>query len=108
MAKLEQWHDDEFVNYDEYAQFCNHSYEWTERNRQSCDRRGVPHDNRCPFCEKELKRGWTLLYIDNTPHNERGSSPRYYSTPGPGRMPIKVGRTCLKAFEAAHGRIYGR
>lgn len=106
MAKLEQWHDDEFVSYDEYAYNCNHSADWTERNRIACDKRGVPDENRCPFCERELKHGWAVLYLDDAHYSQRPGM--YYSMPGPGRTPVKIGKTCLKAFEAAHRRIYGR
>lgn len=103
-AKFKTWEPDEFVNWEEYQDFCNHSYDWVEKNWERCERMGIPKDQRCDVCQRALKKGYVTFYCSNAPN---GVS-EFYAYPGPNREPVKIGTTCLKAFEKAHTEKYGR
>lgn len=107
MARIEDWKVDEYVTWDEYSQFCNHGYEFVEKNRIRYKR--VPEEYKCAFCNKPLSGNKHKVLYAEIAHesDERGSSTRYYNNPKDGSIAIKIGLTCAKAFEQAHAKQYG-
>ena len=102
-GKIENWGDEDFVTWDDVQYYCNHSYETVERNEMRCDKLGIPQDQRCYFCQKALNNGYKTLYTSND-----HSDIEYYAQPNANhRIPVKVGKTCAKAFEKAHADKYG-
>jgi hypothetical protein len=100
-AKVEDWDDDDFITWDDYAYYCNHSADWVDKNSEKSDRLGIPDDERCYFCQKPVKKYKTL-------YAKPGEYP-YYGKPGQGRTDtFKVGPTCAKAVEKAHNDKYGK
>ena len=102
-SRIETWPEDEFVTWDEYQYYCGHDGDWVDRNRERSDRLGVPNDQRCRFCEKPIKDGYKTLYMSDD-WNDTG----YYAQPNETHnIPVKIGKTCAKAFEKAHQNKYG-
>ena len=101
-GKIETWGSDEFVTWDDAQFFCNHDYETVERNERRCEKLGIPEEQRCYFCQKPLKNGYKVLYVGD-------GDIEYYAQPdGKHNIPIKLGKTCAKAFEQAHMKKYGK
>jgi hypothetical protein len=102
-GKIETWQPDEVVSWDNAQYYCNHNYETVDRNMARCDKLGIPEDERCFFCQKPLKGGYKVLYGCND-----NSDADYYAQPNETHsMPVKIGKTCAKAFENAHKDKYG-
>ncbi len=102
-SKIETWAPDEFVTWDEYQYYCEHGGDWVDRNRERSDRLGVPSSQRCYCCEKPIKNGYKTLYISDDLNDIE-----YYAQPNAShRTPVKIGKTCVKAFEKAHQDKYG-
>lgn len=96
------WRENEFVTWDEYQYFCNHGYDWVEKNEKRCDKLGVPKENRCDSCQRELKGKYHILYVKGGP-----SGSEFYVHQVPNSEPVKIGNSCIKAFKEAHLRKYG-
>lgn len=110
---LRNWGPNDFVRWDEAAYYWCHDYRFVDRNREKCDREGVPEDCRCSICQKEIKKGYKTLYWKSPTEEEymadgRDSSSRWYAVPGEDREPTKVCNTCFKSFIQAHKKIYGK
>ena len=102
-GKIESWQPDEFVTWEEYQDYCGHSADWVERNRERSDKLGVPYDQRCGCCQKPLKSGYKTLYVSDD-YNDIG----YYAHPNKSHnREVKIGKACAKAFEKAHQDKYG-
>ena len=102
-GKIETWAPDEFVTWDEYQDYCNHSNDWLLQNMERCDKLGIPQDERCDFCQKPLKGPHKILYGCDD-HNDV----KYYAHPNKNHNDLaRVGKTCAKAFEKAHKDKYG-
>ena len=102
-GKIETWGPDDFITWDDYQYYCNHSYDWLDKNRIKSDKLGVPEDQRCYCCQKPLNGPYKTLYVSDD-YNDVG----YYAKPNKSHnRPLKIGKVCAKAFEKAHKDKYG-
>jgi hypothetical protein len=97
------WNVDEFVSYEEYAEF-GISGEVRDRNLERADKKSIPFGQLCPLCFKELKEGSYKTLIVNT----EGSCSRYYYNPNAKGTPIKIGRGCFKHIMEAYRAKYNK
>ena len=103
-GKIETQEPGEFVTWDDAQSFCNHNYDTVERNERRCEKLGIPKDQRCSFCQKPLKGVYKVLYVSDD-YNDI----EYHAQPDEKHnRPLKVGKTCAKAFEQAHKLKYGK
>ena len=107
MATTKFWGIDEYVDYDEYADF-GISGEMRERNIQRALRKGLSlsDEKLCPFCFKELKDD---SYVEMWCVDVLEYSTRYYFTknqPHPLAHKIKVGKGCFRNLQKAYKLKY--
>ena len=104
MAKNNFWNENEFVTYEEYADF-GISGEARERNLQRSMFKKLEFDQLCPFCFKPLKEGsyktLTMVIMPN-------GCTAYYFNPNVKGEQIKVGNGCFKHIMEAYKYKYGK
>lgn len=102
--KFENWGPDEFVSWEEYQDYCNHSGDWMYKNMLKCEKLGIPPEERCNLCQRPLKNGYKTAYYTTA---DNGVS-LFFNNPKEGCEEIKIGRTCLRALERAHHDKYNK
>ena len=100
--KFENWGPDEFVSWEEYQDYCNHSGDWMYKNMLKCEELGIPPEERCNLCQRPLKNGYKTAYYTTA---DNGVS-LFFNNPKEGSKEVKIGRTCLRALERAHHDKY--
>ncbi len=102
--KAQQWQQDEFVDYDEYAYF-GVGFDYRERNWNHCMKNNIPESEICPLCSRQLKEGSYRMVGVTT---DRNYCTRYYLNPPEGMERIKVGEGCIKRLVQAYKKKYGK
>ena len=103
--KTKYWEPDEFITYDDAASYlCTGDARY--KNMERYDRLGVPEDERCPFCSKQLKQGSYKTLTYNDPDNN-GNTHYYFHPEAPGK-PMKIGNGCFKRLSDAYKGKYGK
>lgn len=99
--KINFWNENQFVSYEEYANF-GISGEMRERNLKSSMLKKLDFDQLCPLCFKPLKDGsyktLTIVEVNGTTN--------YYFNPNVKGKQIKVGNGCFKRLIQAHRYKY--
>ena len=100
--KKQEWSENEFVNYEEYAEF-GISGDMYCKNLDKSIKKGVPNECMCPLCAKELKEGSYRLMIIKTAPN---GTTNYFFNPNVQGQTIKVGNGCYKNLMKAYKEKY--
>ena len=100
-----EWGPDEFVDYDEYANY-GVSGDYYLKNSDRADKLGVPEEDRCPLCSKPLKDGsYKTLRTLTDPASQQT---RYYFNQNAPGEPMKVGNGCFRNLTKAYKAKYGK
>lgn len=101
--KINYWNENEFVTYEEYADF-GISGETYCKNLDRSIAKGVAQSDMCPLCAKALKEGsYKTLTTIIAPNGVTA----YYFNPNAQGEQIKVGNGCFKHLMEAYRKKYG-
>ncbi len=100
-----QWKPDEYITWEEYQYFCNHSADFFDRNWEKAKRNNVPDEWCCSCCHAEIsKERANYQYMKYKDVN--GSTAWFYNDSVDGET-VRVGNSCFKYLQAAHKQKYG-
>ena len=105
MAKKNSyWNENEFVSYEEYAQYGISGNQY-EKNWETSHKHGIDSNDMCPLCAKALKEGsYRTMIVKEAPNKVTC----YYFNPSVEGTPVKVGNGCFRNLMKAYKAKYNK